>query len=227
MKKFALLCLLLPALLLSACATKQKEPVGYPCEVAPRLKHKWYNSDFKYKMRHEGVLQFGDQTIPMTGLMQLDTETGTARVAILAAMGLKMVVLDVTKADHHVLFAGPIAQKIPGFIDGAARSIRAIFLTPFPGWPDSCSEVDRVQHHVEENPDGEIRYQMARGSWELLSKQSDDWEITYRNSAIKGITIMDTWTKTEQSVLLPHAIEYRDEAGRFTISLQLISAELQ
>lgn len=207
-KIFALICILI----LAGCAAKSK-PVGYPCEAAPRLKAKWYNNGASYQMRHEGVLQFGSMTIPMTGLMKLDTENGTAKVAILTSMGIKMLVLNINKDDHEVLFASPAAKQIPGFMDGSVNAIRRVFLSPFPGWPDSCTEVDMVQHNVEENPDGTLRTRMPRQTWDLLSKEMDDWRVEYsENTEIEGLRI-------------PEEIRYEDRPGRFTVTLKLVSVK--
>jgi|GEM_PF-2654855 len=207
-----LLTFVLLSMLLGGCAVKPI-PTGPPCEVAPQVEDHWYNTGHIYQMRHEGVLQFGDMTIPMTGLMKLNTKNGSARIAILTSMGIKLLVLDLTKEGHDFLYTSPAADKIPGFKKGAVRAIRSVFLTPFPNKPDACFEVDMVQHSVEENPDGQVQFRMNRKTGDLLAKETDDWSVGYNNYA------------PIDKVRQPDEIQYQDRSGRFSVTLKLISAK--
>jgi len=216
MKHFStFLCLLtLTALLFGGCATKPTL-TGPPCKNTPEFDGHWYNSDHVYQMRHEGVLQFGDMTIPMTGLMKLDTKNGSARIAILTSMGIKLLVLDLTKEDHEFLYTSPAADKIPGFKKGAVRAIRTVFLDSFPESQDSCFEVDTVQEYLEKKPGGSVIFQMDSETWDLYSKSTKDWNVTYG----EGIEAANA--------RLPSEIKYEDQRGRFSITLKLISAKQQ
>jgi hypothetical protein len=216
MKHFSttLWLLALTALMFGGCATRS-ELTGPPCKNTPEFEGHWYNSGHVYQMRHEGVLQFGDMTIPMTGLMKLDTKNSTARVAILTSMGIKLLVLDLTKEDHKFLYTSPAANKIPGFKKGAVRAIRSVFLDSFPESQDSCFEVDTVQMYIEKSPSGSVIFEMDSETWDLYAKSTKDWNVTYG----EGIEAAGT--------RLPDEIKYEDRRGRFSVTLKLISAKQQ
>lgn len=210
MKKLAALFLIL---VLAGCAARGPEiiPTGCPA-MGPSLEGQWYNSGHAYQMRHEGVLSFGSTTLPLTGLMRLDTAHQTARVAILTGMGIKLLVLDMTPDGHTVLATSPAAEKIPGFMKGAPAAIREVFLKPFPGDASYCASVDNQLNYVEESPDGPVLFRVdERG--EARSKAAGGRRVTYgADTTINGLR-------------LPGEIEYSDPAGRFTVILKLISAK--
>lgn len=210
MRKFAAFLLIL---ILAGCATRMPEitPIGCPT-MGPSLEGQWYNSGHAYQMRHEGVLSFGSTTLPLTGLMRLDTARQTARVAILTGMGIKLLVLDMTADGHTVLATSPAAEKIPGFKEGAPAAIRAVFLNPFPGGASYCASVDNTLNYVEESPDGPVLFRVdERG--ETRSKAAGSWRVTYGADALFD------------GLRMPGEVEYSDPAGRFTVTLKLISAK--
>lgn len=208
MNKF-IVCFLLLAMV--GCAIKQPTPIGSACPPdTPPLSTQWYNSGHGYMMRHEGVLQFGSATLPMSSMMKLDTKAGTARVVILTSMGIKMLAFDLTTEGYTILSTSPAAERIPGFIEGAVESVRRVYLTPMPRAGLPCYEVDNIREYVEENQGGMV-FRIDADSGQLIGKESAGWRVEYGKPAAFD---------------LPEDIRYFHETGRrFTVTLKLIDAK--
>lgn len=119
------LLILVLSLVLTACSatitTRHVPPQAY--ENQP-----WLSSGLTYRLRHDGVLQLGSRTIPMTGFMVLDTANHQATVALLTGLGIKLATLNVQQDGYQVIKSSPIADRIPHFLDQCAASIQWIFL---------------------------------------------------------------------------------------------------
>ena len=116
--------LLLLPLLLAACVT-----TGVPQPVAP-APQPWLHSGKTFLLRHDGVLQLRGTTLPVTGLLSLDTERGVARLALLTSLGIKLATLQLTGDSYTVLGTCPMADRIPHFLEECAFSVQRMFLMP-------------------------------------------------------------------------------------------------
>lgn len=207
MKYIPLIILLL---LSTACAPKQPvykhQTIPEPASIqaAPN----WFTPGKVFKIRHDGILRIGDSTLPMSGMMLLDTRTRQAKVALFTGLGIKLVTLEVSEDSHMVLSSSPMAQGIPHFIEECAESIRNMFLIDVSSgdWSQTGTTyvlTDTVKEATIRtffNPEGLLirRAGVAKGQ---------EWNVEYID------------TLTHQDVEMPETIKYTGKG--YTVTLRL------
>lgn len=118
MKRLILLALL--SFIVGCAATTATIPANTPQE--------WLRSDRTFRLRHDGILQLSQKTVPMTGFMILDTKKRKARLALLTGLGIKLATLEISEAAYTVIKSNPVADTIPHFLDECASTIQRVFL---------------------------------------------------------------------------------------------------
>jgi len=222
---------LLLCLLLGACSSTVSYRIDtiHPCEelVGKGTISKtpqWYNQGHTYRLRHGGALQFKGKTLPMNGFMVLNTQQKQAKVVLLTGLDIKLATLEVYADSYRVISSGPIANRIPHFMEQCAFAIQRMFLTHFPIAGEAyttCGDSGAITH-----PKGlselEIIIDLPSESVSGKSLDSDrepsdrDLWWTYYSGSVQ---VEDT--------LLPRTTSFTNKTRDYRITLQLNDAKIQ
>lgn len=119
LRKLALMCALLGAVLLAGCAPGKMKTVAPPAGTA---KGAWV-------FRHAVSLDVPERriTLPFTGIMRYDATAGEARVVALGGTGMTLLDMTVDAKGHSVRFMHPSLAHVPRAVENAAAVIRFLW----------------------------------------------------------------------------------------------------
>ncbi|MBI9080492.1 MAG: hypothetical protein JEY79_12225 [Pseudodesulfovibrio sp.] len=214
--------LIIALFILSACTTTNNTAPspGSLCSAdSNTLDSQWYNQKHTYRLRHGGILQLREKTIPITGFMVLDTNSTTADVVILAGLGIKLATLKISQDSYKIVYASPVARRIPHFFEQCAFSIQHTFLKGFPKEESPCSMVNGMREYVEETLEGTLHSRI-----DPLSDSMTDKVLESNN---KIWTVQYQGTTDINNTRFPEKVTFNHITRNYTVILRLKSAEIQ
>ena len=208
---------ILSLMFLFACSTHQNVQES-PCIVPPTVKRAWFNQKGIYRLRHDGVILINGTSIPITGLMNINMDTRTAKTTLLTGLGFPLATVDISATGHTVIQSTPLARKIPLFAEQYAFSIQQTFLRDFAAQKSICtqglSSYTLTSTHLETN----IRTTFDK-SGKILRKEyvspHDTVNIDYETVLPLG------------EIYLPRKTSLTNTTKRYSIILKLNHAERQ
>ena len=205
------LCLFLLALALAACATSPHHPtrnaVGADSLVRQRLEGLWTNTGGTYRLRHSAMVALGENNIPMTGFMLLDSSKSLARLKTMTDFGLTLFAVDVAPHQAVLRTIAPALKHIPNFTDRAAEAVRRLFLPP-------CSDPTYLLQHEDvvycTGADGQTTALAFDGSGRLSAvwDTDDRWRAEFREYSLM------------QNTSVPLSMTYEDRIAGYRLTLR-------
>ncbi|MHB8835516.1 MAG: hypothetical protein ACYC9Y_07395 [Candidatus Methylomirabilia bacterium] len=142
---------LLVVLLFAGCAAAPRQAA--PSSAPPA----WLATPSVWRIRQVVLIELGEMRFPLQGLLELDTATGTVRLAALDDFGVTLFRLTITRADERVDFLLPLVPQGAEVTRSVAASLRRIYLEPVAVAPGGAGVV------LETGTDGNVAQAGPRG----------------------------------------------------------------
>nr|WP_287410795.1 DUF3261 domain-containing protein [Pseudodesulfovibrio sp.] len=203
------LCVFLFLLLFAGCAAHP--PVGpmggegVPEGVKRLAEDHWINGQGVYTLKQAVVLQVGERSLQMDGIIRIDLDKKVARLVILGGFGMKWFDMGVTPTAHVVHFVLPAARQLPRFLDHAAQAVQRLYLTYQPA-VDSKGVYMDGDSLVAIGEEGEAKFTFDSSGkiqrTEFIG-ESEKWNVSYDYSGQPDTPVPNTVT------LADHGADYR------------------
>lgn len=169
------------ALLLAGCAVAPRTQVAGVAAPA------WMQAPELWRIRQIVLVERGEAKLPLQGMLELDTDARTVRLAALDDFGVTLFKLAVTPDGERVDYLLPVLPRGAEITSAVALSLRRIYLAPGAAAPGGGEVV------LEAGPDGRVATARPRGGgrWQV-------WYDDYRD---------------EDGVEVPRQIRYREKDG--------------
>lgn len=140
------LCVFLFLLLFAGCAVHppaaNMDGEGVPEGIKRLVEDHWTNGQGVYTLKQAVVLQTGDRSLQMDGIIRIDLDKKVARLIVLGGFGMKWFDMEVTPRAYVVKSVLPTARQFPGFLDHAARAVQRLYLTYQPAVDSRGASMD-------------------------------------------------------------------------------------
>lgn len=172
---------LLVVLLFAGCASAPRREA--PSAAPPA----WLAEPAVWRIRQVVLIELGEMQFPVQGLLELDTEAGSVRLAALDDFGVTLFRLTITRTDERVDFILPLVPRGADVTRSVAASLRRIYLEP------GLAAAGANGLFFEPNPDGTVASASQRGG--------GDWKVGYDEYGPAG------------NVPVPRLIRYKERGG--------------
>lgn len=188
----------LALLLLTACVPATP-PQQFPgdCEsllpLDQAMAGHWLKRDDTWRLRQSALLQLGTRKIALEGFLRLDLKKREARLLAMNEVGIVMFDLHLDEEGQKLIRAVPQLQKLKGFDQGVAQSLRRIFFHTPPEAMDEPVLKDSRQRLTGGLGGDQLTFDFdCRGDLRTVRQRTDkgDWRVAYEDyRPVAGIRV--------------------------------------
>jgi len=203
--------------LLAACTSIPFEatprvPVSVGLDAVQLATRSWPEEGRRYRIRQTVLFELRGARVPMTGLMDLDTMRGSARLVAVNDLGVKFFDLELDRDGETLHYLLPELARFPGFDRVVAEAVRRIFLAPRPDGDETVQrETDRYLL-LDSGGGGETEYAFGGPDTRLLAIEHDGeapWRLDFYQY------------RSENGVLAPAGVILQDRRAGYRLTLWL------
>jgi len=187
-------------------------PVVAGLDAVQLAARSWPEAGRRYRIRQTVLFELRGAKVPMTGLMDLDTVSGSARLVAVNDLGVKFFDLQLDRDGEQLHYLLPELARFPGFDRVVAEAVRRIFLAPR---PDGSEELQvETERYLLRDRDRErsTEYVFAGPDTRLLAierRSEESWRLDfYQYRSVNG-------------VLFPAGVILQDRRAGYRLTLWL------